>query len=230
MPWNLLAFRQSSLQNSQPPDFAGVCFTDYSISMLEKLFGSRTRVKLMKLFLLSPDRRLTLVEIVKLLKLQLVPVKKELDNLVEFGMIEHILAEEVGSEDKSGPKQEKKHYRLDPNFVLKDELKALIVKSQILYERDFLDRLMKLGRIKLLVLTGVFVNLLDSPIDILIVGKINKVKLVALLTQLEQELGREVNFTFMEPGEFTFRLGMTDVFLYNVLEGKRLILIDEFGV
>ena len=198
--------------------------------MLEKLFGSRTRVKLMKLFLLSPDRRLTLVEIVKLLKLQLVPVKKELDNLVEFGMIEHILAEEVGSDDKSGPKQEKKHYRLDPNFVLKDELKALIVKSQILYERDFLDRLMKLGRIKLLVLTGVFVNLLDSPIDILIVGKINKVKLVALLTQLEQELGREVNFTFMEPGEFTFRLGMTDVFLYNVLEGKRLILIDEFGV
>ncbi len=198
--------------------------------MLEKLFGSRTRVKLMKLFLLSPDRRLTLVEIVKLLKLQLVPVKKELDNLVEFGMIEHILAEEVGGDDKNGPKQEKKHYRLDPNFVLKEELKALIVKSQILYERDFLDRLMKLGRIKLLVLTGVFVNLLDSPIDILIVGKINKVKLVALLTQLEQELGREVNFTFMEPGEFTFRLGMTDVFLYNVLEGKRLILIDEFGV
>jgi predicted transcriptional regulator len=198
--------------------------------MLEKLFGSRTRVKLMKLFLLSPDRRLTLVEIVKLLKLQLVAVKKELDNLEEFGMVEHVLAEEAEGEDKGGQRQEKKFYRLDPNFVLKDELKALIVKSQILYERDFLDRLMKLGRIKLLVLTGIFVNLPDSPIDILVVGKINKAKLVALLAQLEQELGREVNFTFMEPGEFTFRLGMTDVFLYNILEGKRLILIDEFGV
>lgn len=198
--------------------------------MLEKLFGSRTRVKLMKLFLLSPDRRLTLVEVVKLLKLQLVAVKKELDNLEEFGMIEHVLAEEAEGEAKDGQRQEKKFYRLDSNFVLKDELKALIVKSQILYERDFLDRLMKLGRIKLLVLTGIFVNLPDSPIDILVVGKINKAKLVALLAQLEQELGREVNFTFMEPGEFTFRLGMTDVFLYNILEGKRLILIDEFGV
>ncbi|NTW22225.1 hypothetical protein HGA34_01615 [Candidatus Falkowbacteria bacterium] len=198
--------------------------------MLEKLFGSRTRVKLMKLFLLSPDRRLTLVEIVKMLKLQLVAVKKELDNLEEFGMVEHVMAEEVNSDEKGAPRQEKKHYRLDPNFVLKDELKALIVKSQILYERDFLDRLMKLGRIKLLVLTGIFVNLPDSPIDILIVGKINKVKLLALLAQLEQELGREVNFTFMEPGEFSFRLSMTDVFLYNILEGKRLILIDEFGV
>ncbi|NTU99257.1 hypothetical protein HGA64_04625 [Candidatus Falkowbacteria bacterium] len=205
--------------------------------MLDKLFGSKTRVKLLKLFLLSPNRRLTLTDVVKATKMQLIPVKKELDNLEKFGLVETILSNEIvesgeelpeAAEGKNG--KERKYYQLNHQFVLIEELKAVVIKSQVLYEREFIEKITKLGRIKLLVLSGIFANNPDSPIDLLVVGRLNKAKLVTILSQLEQELGKEINFTFMDPTEFVYRRGMTDVFLYQVLEGKKIVLIDEFSI
>jgi len=126
--------------------------------------------------------------------------------------------------------QEKKYYRANPNFVLFDEIKALIVKAQILYEKDFVKKLQAIGKIKLLVLTGIFVNNPSSLVDILLVGKINKVKLVKLIKELEIELGREINFTVFNPQEFKYRRDITDIFLYGILEGRKLIIIDEGGL
>ena len=43
----------------------------------------------------------------------------------------------------------------------------------------------------------------------------------------EKELEQEVNFTIMTDKEFRYRKDITDVFLYRVLEGEKLIIIDE---
>ncbi|MEI7498779.1 MAG: hypothetical protein WCK11_05910 [Candidatus Falkowbacteria bacterium] len=212
--------------------------------MLEKLFGSRTRVQLIKLFILSPQTSWTFLALVKKLKLNLATIKKELDNLEEFGMVaaEYVTKETTAPEsaeiiDSKSPKLEtgatekpEKFYHLHPEFILQEELKALLIKSQLLYERDFVDKLKRLGKVKLLVLSGIFMNNTDSPVDLLVVGQVNKPKLIKLLSELEQEIGRELNFTYMDPAEFTYRRGMTDVFLYQVLEGKRLILVNELDV
>ena len=56
----------------------------------------------------------------------------------------------------------------------------------------------------------------------LLVGKVNKVKLVKLIKELEFELGREINFTLFNPQEFKYRRDITDIFLYGILEGKKL--------
>jgi len=63
----------------------------------------------------------------------------------------------------------------------------------------------------------------------LVVGNINKGKLLKLLKDLEKELGREINFTFMETSEFIYRRNLTDVFLYEIMEGKKIVVIDEVG-
>jgi len=213
--------------------------------MLEKLFGSKTRVKILKLFLIHPLEKYYIRQLSRDLKLQLNSVRRELENLENFGILTSDAKEVGGEATPEGGKepatgqallrqgsggQEKKYYRANPNFILFDEIKALIVKAQILYEKDFVRKLQAIGSIKLLVLTGVFVNNPSSLIDILLVGKINKIKLVKLIRELEIELGKEINFTVFNPQEFKYRRDITDIFLYGILEGRKLIIIDEMGL
>lgn len=211
--------------------------------MLEKLFGSNSRVKILKLFLLNPADKFYIRQLSRDLKLQLNSVRRELENLEKFGILtSDIKNEEEGKGGKeasggqapprqgSGGGQEKKYFRANPNFVLFDEIKALIVKAQILYEKDFVRKLNSIGKVKLLVLTGIFVNNPNTLIDILIVGKINKIKLVKLINELEVELGKEINFTVFDSQEFKYRRDITDIFLYGILDGRKLVIIDEVGL
>lgn len=215
-------------------------------------------MKILKLFLLHPDEKYYIRQLARGLKLQVNSVRRELENLEEFGL----LISNVGAGEESASWQsreekkdlekllrgeivesarknvdavvagggEKKYYQTNKNFVLFDEIKALIVKAQILYEKDFVKRLNKLGWPKLFILSGFFINNPNSPTDMLIVGRINKDKLVKMVKELEREMGREINFTLMDTKEFRYRKDITDIFLYSILEGKRIIVIDEIGI
>lgn len=200
--------------------------------MLENLFGSHTRVKLMKLFLLHSKDRFYVREIARNLSLQLNGVHRELANLEEMGLV---LAkpvadgEELPEDEKDLKKADRKYYQVNRDFVFFNELKALIVKSQILYEKDFADKLKKLGKIKLLVLTGFFVGNAESDIDLLLVGEFSKPKLLKLVKDLESELVREVNYSTMTDDEFKYRREIADIFLYNVLDGDKIVIVDEGG-
>jgi len=200
--------------------------------MLEKLFGSNSRVKILKLSLLNPTEKFYIRQLSRDLKLQLNSVRRELENLEKFGILTSDMKnEEEGKGEKAAAGgQEKKYFRANPNFVLFDEIKALIVKAQILYEKDFVRKLNSIGKVKLLVLTGIFVNNPSTLIDILIVGKINKPKLVKLIRELEVELGKEINFTVFDYREFKYRRDITDIFLYGILDGRKLVVIDEVGL
>ncbi|MEA3463939.1 MAG: hypothetical protein U9R14_02605 [Patescibacteria group bacterium] len=214
--------------------------------MLEQLFGSRARVKILKLFLLNPREKFYIRELSRKLKLQLNSVRRELENLERFG----VLIAKAGAEEKeegelicvqasagkpacvntTAGKHKKKYYQANLNFILFEEIKALIIKSQILYEKNFINKLQKIGKVKLLILTGIFVNNFNSRIDLLIIGRINKIKLLKLIKELESELSKEVNFTLMDTREFKYRKDVTDVFLYKILEGKKIIVINEVGI
>lgn len=210
--------------------------------MLEKLFGSNSRVKILKLFLLNPADKFYIRQLSRDLKLQLNSVRRELENLEKFGILTSDMKNEEGGKaekETAGGQtslrqasggQDKKYFRANPNFILFDEIKALIVKAQILYEKDFVRKLNSIGKVKLLVLTGIFVNNPNTLIDILIVGKINKPKLVKLIRELEVELGKEINFTVFEPREFKYRRDITDIFLYGILDSRKLVVIDEVGL
>lgn len=220
--------------------------------MLGKLFGSKSRVKILKLFLSHPREKFYIRQIARDLKLQLNSVRRELENLEAFGLLisnpsgaepeelssieAYLMGEDVKKEKKSkikidsASKTDKKYFQVNTNFVLYNEIKELIIKAQILYERDFIDKLKKAGTTKLLMFTGYFVNDENTQVDILIVGRLNKIKLLKLIKELEKDLGREVNFTFLTINEFKYRRDITDVFLYDILERKKLVVIDEFGL
>jgi len=219
--------------------------------MLGNLFGSNARVKILKIFLLNPENKYYIRQLARDLSLQVNSVRRELENLEKFGLLNSHMATSVpddGREEQeelkklfqgkvvesrpakkseTGKSQEKKYYQANKNFVLFEEIKALIIKAQILYEKDFLEKLKKIGCPKLIVLTGFFVNDDSSPVDILVVGRLNKEKIMKVIGELEKEVGRELNFTLMSNNEFKYRKDITDIFLYGILEGKNIVIIDE---
>lgn len=150
--------------------------------------------------------------------------------LLSFVISKENLDEDIDTEQGQSGKQDKKFFQVNPEFIIFEEIKALMLKSQGLHKDDFIDRLRKSGKIKLLILTGAFVNNKDSAIDLLIVGSPDRDKLMKNIKELETELGKEINFTVMDMKEFMYRRDMTDVFLYSILEGKKLIAIDDIGL
>lgn len=194
--------------------------------MLAKLFGSTARVKILKLFLLNPDNAYYIRQVSRHLNLQLNAVRRELENLETIGL----LTSHQGTDDEhDGGKTERKFYQANKDFILFSEVRELIIKAQILCEKDFTEKLKKLGTVKLLVLSGLFLNDKQAPVDMLIVGDFSKDKVNKLVKELENELVNEVNYAVLTEEEFRYRQQVTDVFLYAVLESKKIVVIDDRG-
>lgn len=198
--------------------------------MLAKLFGSMARVKILKLFLLNPDSSYYIRQISRHLNLQLSAVRRELENLETLELLESRQGSETEEgiiDDEKGNKNDRKYYQANRQFVLFNEIRELIIKAQILCEKDFTDKLRKLGTIKLLILSGLFINEKQAQVDMLIVGDFDKNKVAKLVKTLEDELVNEVNYTVLSEEDFLYRRQVTDVFLYSVLESKKIVVIDE---
>ena len=209
--------------------------------MLEKLFGSKTRVKLLKIFLVNPDEKYYIRQLARTLKTQVNSIRRELTNLEEFGLLtsvdnDSINYDNLSNKKNSGKKKikevakslkEKKYYSVDKNFLLFSEVKALIIKSQILSGENFIISLKEICNPKFILLGGIFLNNDNAPTDILVVADIKAEKLIPIISDLEVELGRELNFTLMDEKEFKYRQEVADVFLHSVLNSKKVILLDK---
>lgn len=194
--------------------------------MLEKIFGSRTRVKLLKIFLTHPGDYFFVRELARQTGERLNSVRRELDNLVDFGLIR---AEDKVKMDleKGGEKQNKKYYTVNPDFVLYNEMKNLVLKSKLLLEKSLAKEIDALGKVKFLMLAGVFVDDANAKTDMLIVGQFDKNKLDKLVEKLEKDFDQEIRYTAMDNKEFDYRNEITDKFLFEVLEGKKIIVVDK---
>jgi len=199
--------------------------------MLNALFGSTARVKILNLFLLHQPQKYYLHQLARELNLPANAVRRELENMVKFDLIieEKIINNQEEKSKKEPARQgEKKYFSINKNFILYPEIKALFIKAQILSSQKFITGLQKICQPKFLALTGLFTNDLEAPTDLLIVGNIRRQAFLKLIKELEKDLGREINFTIMDEKEFKYRQEVMDIFLYNILEGKIIVLLDNF--
>lgn len=192
--------------------------------MLEKLFGSKTRVLLLRLFLNNSDKHYYVRELARNLELHLNAVRRELENLEEIG----ILTSTDQADEESEESGNKKYYRLNKSFSFINDLQSLFIKAHMLVENTLADKVAKLGEIDLFILTGIFVGQEEAPCDILIVGSIPKVKVQKLVSKFEKEMSRPLNYAVMTPADFNYRRSVADKFLLDVLDGKNMILLNRF--
>jgi hypothetical protein len=184
--------------------------------VLENLFGSKEKTRMLRFFLQNPEQEYQLKEIAK--RNMLVPkrVKKELDNLTKIRFIQ------------KRTKKGKIFYILNLNFVFYPELKNLVSKDNIYPQSKSLSRIKDIGAIKLAVISGAFINYHKSKADMILVGDgISRAKLRNLMNALEAEIGKEVDFVLMSGEEFKYRLNMLDKFIFEFLEGPHEEIINK---
>ena len=170
-------------------------------------------------------------ELTRKIGAQINAIRNELENLVQMGIVEldvNYEETEAGKIKKTHTSsRKKKFYRLRTDSVVYPELRALFLKARVLLEKDFVRKISKAGPIQYFVLTGYFVGEGESDVDLFVVGRVNKTKLSAVIKSFEREIGRELNYTVMTPQEYKYRRDLTDMFLYNLLEGPKIVVIDK---
>lgn len=180
--------------------------------MLKRLFTSNARIKLLTLFLLNPENEFFIRELTRKLDEQINSVRRELDNLKKLGLL------------KTKSKNRKKYYVVNKNFIFYNELKSIIVKA--LSDKDSVaKKIMEFGTLEVLVLTGLFVEK-DSPIDLLLVGEIDRKALDDYLTN-ELETKRPVRFSIMDKQEYIYRRKCKDKFLSDIMDDPDNIIAEN---
>lgn len=193
--------------------------------MLENIFGSRTRLKLLKLFLTHPSEYFFVRELTRRTEEKINSIRRELANLEDVGLIK--VEDKVKLDKEKDVNEKRKYYTANTDFVLYEEFKNLILKSRLLLEKALTKEVNNLGKVKFLALSGIFVDDKNAKTDLLAVGSIDRKKLDALVKKLEKNFEQEIRYTIMPTSEFNYRNQVTDKFLFEILESKHIIVIDE---
>lgn len=193
---------------------------------VEQLFGSKTRARLLNVFFHNPEEQFFVRELTRRIDAQLNSVRRELQNLIEIGLIKEIVAKEEQRGRKS-PNEKKRYYQANTEFDLFSEMKALLKKVQLMVKKNLVQEIDENGSIMLLILTGRFVDVKEIPVDFLIVGEIDEKTLQKLLHAFEVEFGEEMNFTLLTREEFSYRKQVSDRFLSTILKSNHVVMINR---
>lgn len=190
--------------------------------MIEQLFGSKTRVKLLQLFYSNPNRSFYVREMTRKIDEQINSVRRELSNLLNAGII------------SSETTNNKLYYEVNKNYQFYEPLSQIFGSSDGVTGDDNSNEtvaaLRALGNIDLALYTGQFTRDEKSGVDFLIVGDINQTQLSKYISDLEKKEGKAIRYAFMDKKEYEYRRKVNDRFLSTVLESKVQIIIDKAGL
>lgn len=191
---------------------------------IEQLFGSRTRARLLGLFLENADRSFFVREVARRVDAQLNAVRRELKNLLDVGIILEI----DGTGGEKGEK--KKFYQANRIFPLFEDLRNVMRKVGILMNKSLVEGLQREGELQLVLLTGRFVDESAIPTDVLIVSTCSPEVVATAIADFERDLGREVNYTSLSPSEYRYRKDVGDRFIQSIFSEKHAVLFDVMTV
>lgn len=184
------------------------------MEILGKILGNGARVKIMRLFLLNKGKGFRKKDIVKRSRVSSDMVGRELKLLSSISFIKKRLRT---SQD----------WFFNSSFKYAGELEDLLVRSDSLNKKTILDNFKKVGRVKLVVVSGVFIKNNDSRVDLLIVGdKMKRGKIERGVRRLEAEIGAELIYAIFDTKEFIYRLNMYDKLVRDILDYPHEVLLQ----
>ncbi|HVS58295.1 MAG TPA: transcriptional regulator [Candidatus Saccharimonadales bacterium] len=188
--------------------------------MVEQLFGSKTRVKLLQLFYSNPNRSFYVREITRKIDEQINSVRRELSNLLNIGII------------VSDTNNNRLYYEVNQKYEFYEPL-AAIFGGKIKAAKSAKttsgpkDPFKALGHVELALYTGQFTRDESAGIDMLLVGDINPNALQKYIADLEEKEGKDIRYTAMKLDDFMYRRQIKDRFVAQILQAKKQVLVDE---
>jgi predicted nucleotidyltransferase len=185
--------------------------------MLEKLFTSRVRIRLLTLFLTHPGEAFYIRQIVRLTSETYNNVRQELKNLAQLGLI-------LGERRANAT-----YYWANVQHFLFPELKRIILKTEAVGGR-LREALTALGDIRLAFIYGSTAKgteVASSDIDLMVIGEVDLEALDRAIDSIEEEIGRTVNYTLFGGEEWQERVRQGHSFLTDVLTHEKIFLIGD---
>ncbi|MCR4306348.1 MAG: hypothetical protein NUV42_00085 [Candidatus Yonathbacteria bacterium] len=204
------------------------------MDILGKLFSSMALVKIMRLFLLNPDQAFENNDISARSKVPTSALRAEMAILTGVSFVKKkTFFKEIPAKSphKKPTKKRVSGWCLNPDFPYLYPLRILLLNSELVNKKQAISKIQSAGKIKLVVLSGIFLGEDSRRIDILVVGdQINKKRLENALKTIESEVGKELQYAAMDTAEFHYRLGMYDKFVRDILDYPHEKLVDKIGL
>jgi hypothetical protein len=196
--------------------------------MIDALFGSKTRVKLLHLFLNSPGQSFYVREITRKIDEQINSVRRELSNMLEVGII------------TSDSADNKLYYQVNQRYDYYIPLRAIfgdntaepsiVPVSEESLTDDYSVAVRAIPGLRLAIFAGVLVRGSTSAVDVLLVGNLASAKVTAAIKIIEKGEGRDINYTVLSYDEFYYRLSVRDRFITEIVNGKYTVVVDKDNV
>jgi len=192
--------------------------------MIEQLFGSKTRVKLLQLFYSNPNRSYFVREITRKIDEQINSVRRELSNLLSIGII------------TSDTNNNKLYYEVNQKYEYFKPLQTIFgggVKSPKKagaadQDGDGIveDSLKAVGHVDLAVYTGQFTRDDTVGVDFVVVGEVNPNALQKYVDVLEAKENKNLRYAVMTLPDFRYRQQIHDRFAVTLAQAKKQVLVD----
>lgn len=188
------------------------------VDTLSKLFRSPAQVKLLRLFLFNPRTNFTAKEVALKARVSSRETNRELASFVSIKLL-----------SRNG-RGRIPHYTLNSEFPYLAALQNLLLNASA-QAGSIYERIKRVGVIKLVVVSGIFVGEWEGRIDLLIVAdRVKENKLEKHMRVLESEIGREIRYALLTTQEFFYRLNMSDHLLRDVLDYTHRIMFDRLDI
>jgi DNA-binding transcriptional ArsR family regulator len=181
------------------------------MEILGRILGSPARVKIMRLFLLNKSVGFLPKDIAKRSRVNPDTVRSELKLLQNVGFV----------------KKRPKDYIFDFGFKYSREIENLLITTDTLDKEMIASNFKKAGRVKLLIVSGIFIKNKDSRVDVLIVGdKMKKGQIEEGMRKMEAEIGTELSYAVFDTKEFIYRLNMYDKLVRDILDFPHEVILQ----
>ena len=197
--------------------------------MIDALFGSKTRVKLLHLFLNNPGQSFFVREITRKIDEQINSDRRELSNMLEVGIIT--------SDSSDNKLYYQVNQRYDYYVPLRaifgdggDEPKIVTIEPTDTSIEKYGPIVRELSGLRLAIFSGVLVKGSNTAVDVLLVGNVAPLKAKTLISGIEKSEGREINYSILPYDEFYYRLSVRDRFITEIINGKHKIILDVDNV
>jgi hypothetical protein len=191
------------------------------MEILSKLFGSNVRVKIMRLFILNTDTVFDIKMLASKARVPKTSLRKDLNVLVSIGFVK-----------RKSSKGKLIGFVFNQEFPFISPIKELLLNPEFMKKDEIANRFKQVGKVKLLAVSGIFIENKQSRLDILLVAdKIKRPVFDQIIKNLEAELGKELAYALFTPDEFFYRLDMYDKLLSDMFDfpHEKLIATPEFS-
>lgn len=221
------------------------------MDILTAIFGNQVKVRILRMFLFNPETPFFLAEIIERTKCDGAAVRKILSLLLKAGLLKkRLITKEIAVaggarpilqdrpqddlRNRAKPATKKLHgwsYALNAKFIYLDQLKTFLTVSSVSADESLLKKFGSVGRLKLVVASGIFIQNWDSRVDLLLVGdELDLKRIEAIIKGIEAEIGKEIAYSAFETADFEYRLGIHDRLIRDILDYPHVTLLDRLGV